>query len=418
MKTFKMKTFCFFIIVCLFTLVVIPFGDWDGGLCVTTPAYAQGIINIEGATVHAGLELQEMWDDNIYNESKDEKSDSITIIAPSVSLSAGTHYKLEAGYTARIHQYQKYNDEDYTSHNGNAQILLNFPMGLAFKVRELYIDTKDPRSETGGIRASHSINNISFGVGYEFPGTKLSLDVNASQFYLKYGQKENESINRKEESFGATIYYRFLPKTSALVELSTTMTDYFDSPSEATDKDSKKIALNTGLKWEPTAKISGTLKAGWADKTFDNAVDRSGYQYEDKAIGSVSGNIVYRLSETTRLGTTINHSIEETEYGGNAVYSKGSYYTNTGFSLALGLRVIDRIDVDIRAGYQNHEYNRLNPVLEARKDDLSNVGLGITYNIRRWLYTRLSYDYEDIDSNDDSRDQLNNKTMLSVGVAL
>ncbi|MGA1795433.1 MAG: outer membrane beta-barrel protein [bacterium] len=418
MDTFKIKTFCFFTIVCLFFLLVVPCGYRDGGLCINTPAYAQGVLDIEGAKIRAGLELQETWDDNIYNAPNDEKSDSITTIVPGVSVSAGTNYKLDAGYTARIHQYQEYNDEDYTSHTANAQLNLNSPMGLSLNVKELYIDTKDPRSETGGIRASHWLNSVSCGVGYEFPGSNLLLEVNVSQFYLKYDQSVNEPINRKEESIGATVYYKFFPKTSALVELSTTMTDYFDSPSEATDKDSQKTAVNAGLKWDATAKISGRLQAGWAQKSFDNSLDPSGYPYEDKDIGSVSGNIAYAISETTRLRTIISRSMEETEYGGNAVYSRSSYYTNTGLSLALALRVINRVDVDITAGYHAHEYDNLDPALLAREDDVSHFGIGLTYRIRRWLYAGLSYDYEDTDSNDDSRDQLNNKTMLRIGAAL
>ncbi|MGA1826291.1 MAG: outer membrane beta-barrel protein [bacterium] len=389
-----------------------------------TFVHAQGNIKMGGIEIHPALEMQMQWDDNIYNTPTnavhDATDDIITTITPGLSLSMGTDYKFGLGYSVAIHRYLDNGDEDYEPPTYKASMALNFPTGLKVTINDTYIETKDTRTETDALRTSHSTNTISGKFKYTFPADNLSCDINISEFLLKYDQEANETVNRKEDSICAALYYRFLPKTSLFAGFGHTIIDYIDSISDAFDKDSKTISLDAGLKWEATCKITGTLKCGYTKKTFDNPLDASGNPYNNKEIGSSATNLGYNLSETTTLNFGINRSLGETEYGGSASdnISKSAYYTNTGYMLGISLKFINRINLALGSDYQNHKYNKRETNKKRRRDEAMNYNIGLTYQIRKWLCTSLKYTYKSLDSNDNGKDQINNKALFSIAVSL
>ncbi|MGA1868105.1 MAG: outer membrane beta-barrel protein [bacterium] len=389
-----------------------------------TSAHAQGNIKVGGVEIHPSIGLQMKWDDNIYNTSEDDPSndiieDTIMIITPGLSLNLGTDYKLSICYSADINSYSEYDEEDYTSHTSNAKMAFNFPSGLTLNLNDTYVQTKDTRPEIDANRASHWTNNIWFTTGFRFPADNLSLEVKVSEFMLEYDQEANEGANRKDDSIGMTMYYRFLPKTSMFTGFNHTITDYYDSSDDATDKDSKAISLNGGLKWDATGKITGTFQVGYTKKSFDNSGgDASNDEYTDKGIVSMATNLGYHISDTTTMNLGINRSIEETEYGGSSEYSKSAYYTNTRYTLGLALKFLNRINLDISSGLGNDKYNKRDDSKKRREDDVITFSGGLSYHIREWLHTSLKYTYTSKDSNDDDKDQVNNKVMLGISATL
>jgi hypothetical protein len=376
-------------------------------------------IGLGALKVHPGIRVQETHDDNIFNTSEDEKEDFINTATPGLLLSLGDRYRFEIGYAVDIHSYSDFTDEDFTSQAAMAGMHLDFAGGLDLEVSDRYTDTKDVRAEIGQIRASHIANEINADVTYLFPGTKLSIGLTYAHYYLKFDQDVNRTANRREHTPGAAIYYRFLPKTSLLLEYSYNETDFFDSLDESTDADSKSHAGNLGLAWEPTAKLSGRLAGGWRWKEYDNEFDSAGNEYGDEDLWVVSTDMTYDATEKTMFSLMLARSLDETIYSGNGVnVSNASHYTNTGGRLGISQRLDPKVTLSAGASYNENEYNNLNPGLDERRDDIVGFDIEFGYEFREWLYAVIGYYFSETDSNDESRDERHNSAFASVALAI
>jgi hypothetical protein len=392
----------------------------DANSFLETLAAAKGNIKVGDLRIHPGLEVQEGFESNIYNVSEHEKYDYINTITPGLLLSLGTKHEFKAGYALDINSYHEHPREDFTDQVGKAGVRLNFPVGVWLTFDDKYEKTKDPRPEERQLRASHWTNDMDMGVGYLFPAEKLSLEASYLQSYLKYDQNANEVLNKRNDLFGATLYYRFFPKTSAFIQYEYGRNDFIDSTDESTDKDSKAHAANVGLKWDATARLSGTLKSGMKRMEYDNRVDPNGDKYNEKDLWSVSGALQYKVSKRTSIDLTLNRSLNDTAYGGDgdSTYSGASYYIDSSGTIGLNQKLAQKISLSLDVGYKDHKYNSLETDKRGRQDYIVDAGGEVTFEVLRTVAVSLEYKYSDADSNDEDREERHDDVYLRVSVAL
>jgi opacity protein-like surface antigen len=405
----------------MFSLIVVPKTWAAAHAFLGDLSRAKGNIKLgDILRVHLGLKVQETWDDNIFNTAEEEKEDLISTLTPGLLFSMGDRYKFEIGYAIDMHAYSDYTDEDYTNQAAMAGMDLNFAGGLKLDVSDRYTDTKDVRPEVGQERSSHISNTFKAGAKYPFPGKKLTVGLNYSQFYLKYDQEENKETNRSDDTPGVFVHYKFLPKMSLALEYTYTNTDYFDSEDESTDADSVSQRWNVGLFWDATAKLSGKLSTGWSIKEYDNSEDSDGNEYSDEDIWAVSVALGYKVTEKTSLSLRILRSLEETTYSGDNVageVSGASHYTNTGGKLGILQKLDPKVTLSAGVGYNEHEYNNLESGFDTRRDDIIDFNIGLDYDIRNWLSAGIGYSFSETDSNDEDRDERHSKAFVSIAAA-
>jgi hypothetical protein len=379
---------------------------------------SKGNIRTGNLRLHLGFEVRETYDDNIFNTAVNEKEDLITTISPGALVSLGDRHKFELGYAIGVHRYSDFSDEDFVSQHGRALVDMDLPSGVRIDFVDTYTKTEDPRPEELQLRASHKSNDIDASVGYEFPAQKLMIEALYGMRYLKYDQAVNESFNKIKNILGAALYYKFLPKTSALVEYRYGVTDFFDSDNENTDKDAKTHAVMVGVKWDATAKLSGTVKTGWKYKKYDNVRDDFGNPYLDKNLWSVESFLTYRATTRTKIDIALNRSLVDTEYRGNLTYSRATNYLNTGGAIGVEHKLTPKLTLGFNAGFQSHEYNSIQSALLEREDEIIEMGVGLKHKLRDWLTAGIKYTYYDNDSNDPSRDEEHNKVFVSITGAI
>ncbi|MHC4105682.1 MAG: outer membrane beta-barrel protein [Planctomycetota bacterium] len=403
-------------VICFFAPVNSAWAYGDEVLAALSTS--KGNIRSGNLRLHLGLEARETFDDNIFNTAVDQKDDLITTITPGALVSMGTRHKFEFGYALGVHTYGDYSDEDFVSQHGRVLVDMNLPSGVRFDFVDTYLKTEDPRPEELQLRASHKSNDIDASVGYEFPAKKLTIEALYSMRYLKFDQPENRPINKIRNIFGVAIYYKFLPKTSALFEYKLGKHDYFDSIDENTDKDAEIHSVMAGVKWDATAKLSGTIKTGWKSKKYENQRDALGNPYVDKSLWSVESLLTYALTERTKINIALNRSLEDTEYGGNFTYSRATNYLNTGAMAGVEHKLNPKLALNLNMGVQRHKYNKIQPTLLEREDEIADFGIGLTYKMRDWLGAAVKYTYYNNSSDDPTRDERHNKFFISVGIAI
>jgi hypothetical protein len=362
--------------------------------------------------LHVGLEAQEIWNDNIFNAAEDTEQDFITAVTPGILLSLGDRYKLVAGYAYGMNIYSKFPDENYNDNIGMASIKLDFPFGLLINVSDEYMDTEDARVVEDAERASHYTNDAKASVKFTFPASKLSIEVTGSEFLLNYDEEANAPINRKDDKVGGAIYYRFLPKSSFLVEYNYRISDYFDSVNEDLDADSITNSARAGFSWDATAKMSGKITTGWAKKIFDESDI-----YGELDFWSVYGNLLYKPTERTEINIDLDRSIRDALYFGSANQSPSSYFIRTGGGIGLEQKLGSKFKVEADVSYYNRIHNKLVSGLEKREDTLMGAGAGINYSITKWLLTGIKYSYSKLDSNDSLRSETHNRGIFTLSAA-
>lgn len=404
---------CFCIIVMLISLTAAPAAQAKGLEYLRDLPYTGGYLKFTPKSMlHVGIEVQEIWDDNIFNASEEEEQDFITAVTPGLLLSLGDRYKLVAGYAYGMHFYSKFSDENHNDNIGMASIKLDFPFGLRIDVSDEYMDTKDARIEEDAERASHFINDANASIGFTFPAKKLSIIASCSEFYLNYYEEEDEGLNRKDDSCGGAIYYRFLPKSSALVEYNYKMSDYFDSADEPTDADSTSNSASIGFSWDATAKMSGKITAGWERKAYSNSI-----LYGELDIWTVYGNLLFKPTGRTGISIDMDRSIRDAIYFGSLEQSPGAYYIRTGGGFGLEQKMGSRFTLEANVKYHNHTYHKLVSGLETREDTLIGASAGFDVDITKWLSTGIKYSYFNIDSNDSARSETHNKGIVTLSAA-
>lgn len=377
---------------------------------------AKGNMKAGPVKIHSGLELKESYDDNIYNVPRGEKEDFITTIAPGLLLDAGEKHKLMLGYSVDINRYSNHTSENSVNQIGRGEMELNLSSGFRFGLSDTYTRSVDQRAEERQTRARHRTNNFEASIGFGSKSDRFTSEIFYAQDYLKYKQEENKSLNRRDDEYGVDFYYRFLPKTSALVEYVYGIVDYIDSPDAQKDADSKNHTVNVGLKWDATALLNGHLKTGWKKKNYVNNEDAQGNKYTDEDLWAVDGDITYKMTENSKLNLVLTRAIKETTYAGNRAdgYSKASNYTETGGELNIEAKMMDSMPIMLGGGYWQQKYNMMQSGMKSRKDKLSEINAGIGVEFGKYTSMLLKYTYSDADSNDDNKDELHNKVMLSL----
>ena len=394
-----------------------------GLFCYALPVHAQGNIHFGKLKVTPKIAYKGEYNNNIYLEKSPEKSDYINTLTPGIRFSfdgePGNYFN--AGYEVDLVHYNDYNDNNYQSHKVTAGFGLKTPPGFYLKMNDRYTDTADPYGSAElykeGEKTNRWSNTVDISLGYKFED-RFTVEGQYKNFSEEYDLFSDQWQDKKDHVYGAKFYYRFLPKTSFLVEYRRTIRDY-TSQGTATDN-SKGITNSTcedhelddyflGLRWDPTAKLNGDLKFGYGEKNYDNARDWNNNKYADKDTWVAETNLRYKASEKTQFRAKIMRSIKE------STSDTSNYYTDTTFGLGLNQEMGRRIYLDLGLDYNRAEHNAYGG--EKSRDDKSITStVGLEYRIQPWLRTGVEFSYKRKDSSEGFEDNeyTNHKGMFSI----
>lgn len=386
----------------LFPLVLLP-----ATLLVST-----NLMAIEPASFDAGplqvipqINAQIGHDDNIYSTETNTVDSMITVINPSVQLllEKGLDvYSLNYAIKRGLYEYDS--ADNYTDHDISAQAALDFNIRNRLELLARYLKTHEDRgtglNQGGAATANNApveyhVNTLS--AKYSFGGleAKGRIEVAAQLDDRTYDnfRTQTEGKDRQTVSASTTFYYRVMPKTSLLFEVNYEDIDY---DLATVTLDSTETEYLMGATWNATAKTSGTVKFGYAQKDFDSAAreDDDGLSWE----------LAMEWAPKTYSVVSFVTSKEEEETDGT-----GNYIDTTNWNLGWQHAWSDVLSSRVSYGQSESEY-----VTSTRKDDSTNYGVGVTYKMRRWLDLGLDYNYSDRDSNVAGTDYDKNAIYLTL----
>ena len=345
------------------------------------------------------------YDDNIFSTETDEVSSTQLIVTPSVEFKAeqglneySVNYQLSNG------TYQDSTSDNFTDHELTGRAYFDFNIRNRLELLAGYLDSHEDRGSglTQGLNATVNDVPIEFHVAsgqaaYEYGGQDAK-----GRIRLVLGVQDREHDNfraltaerdRKNIISRATFYYRVLPRTSLLFEISHEDIDY-DLSTSTLDSDEQKYLV--GVQWEATAKTEGTFRIGYSEKNFDSdtRVDDDGISWELGMRWSPRSYSVVDIATSKEA--------EETD-------SVGNFIDRTRLNVQWTHAWSDLWRSRVFYDFTDDEF-----ISDDRDDELTSFGFGVDYEMRRWLNFGLDYIYSERDSNDAGLDFEKNTIFITV----
>ena len=381
----------------------------------------KGNIKVGPVEVHPFVGVAETYNDNIYQSygGLKKESDYITTLSPGIQLLLPVRrHSFQLDYRADMNWYAKNDETNYTNQTGGGAINLEFPGGLNFSISNYYSDAVIPRKgkEVTGISGAadanrelpYNANDFNARAKYRFVD-RWAAEVRYNNYDYRYKQAIDEDGTFNRNLYGGSLYYRFTPKVDALVDYNYSTVDYKTTPIN----DNTNHSAYLGLSFDPTAKLNGYLKLGWAEKDYEE--DQPGRTKSFSAFSTLV-DLTYNMSRYHILTLKGNRIIEE-DVDTNAPF------TTTDFSLGYRhfLAWNEKVSLNANLGYGTKKFEKATTdadgTLKIRDDKKWYGGAGIGYAPQRWLSLGLNYTYTRDKSNFINYDYKENKVILSALIA-
>lgn len=319
------------------------------------------------------------YESNVFQTPSNTQGDEIIWTMPGVAAdyTFGSH-SLFGAYRAEILNYVNLTDQNTTHHIFSGGLNLNYPRTVITITDEFAKTSSPPGTElTGPIE---SITNVLSLTGrYQFTPT-FSAGPTSSWLHQSFNETSTaDLINRDEYLLGASVYWKFQPRTELSLNYYHGWTDF----TQAGDRNYTSDGVTVGLNGQLTAKLSSTFFAGYTTQTSSSGNGQ--LTYSGWVMG---GGYTYTPTEKTTISLSTLRSSQASTDGANA------YYVTTSGFLSAGVQILPKVLINARLGGGLSDYplkDTIDGKTDWRQDTFFVAGGGITYTIQPWLLVGLEY---------------------------
>jgi hypothetical protein len=352
-------------------------------------------------------------DDNFWKAEAVEREVKTSLIKPGFELGYGTEKtNLSLDYTTDIYYYRDRDtllpgwklasDEDFVGHTGMLDIKTKPTDRLTLGVAESYTLTRDPgqadRFSNAVTRNKYYINRLTPLMFYDF-GAKFGAGLKYRYTRTNYSEDVSEGSTENRGIFD--LVYNLNKSTSLDLEYQYWARDYSIS-SDYTSHQIKAI-LRKQYKY-----FSLEAGGGYHERDFDKP------GLKDVSMATWHVGLKGQYPSTASTPTSYISLGAESNFNDSGTGDR--YYEASRFDLAAGHVFKQKVPFDLKASYQNSDYETetgLTPAgtTELRDDDTKNLEGSLGYIINEYLVIKVIAGYEERDSNISGRDYTNNYLM-------
>ena len=361
----------------------------------------------------AGFETK--YRDNIYLQEHDTTSSWIYLARPAVDAllqDRNNRYRLAYKGEAGWYEEDSQNDRnDYFDNTFMGDTHLEFSERLIAEGYARWAALHEDRG-TGlseGMVGRVIPEPIEYDQGDVGGSLQFGSDAGVGRVVLQAGYMEREYQNfkaltrprdRDETTLTGTFYYAVFPKTDALFELAHKDIHYPTPFTTAPPLDSQENYATLGAQWEISPHLTSSARAGYVDKSFDNAQrkdwDGIGWQLE----------LFMQPRDQDRVVVRSKRAPEETTL-------QGDFIKRENLEALWTHDWNDRVYTELGSVLGRDTYEQST---NDREDDIFNASFRVGYEFRRWANVYTGYSYDDKDSNVETFSYTDN--VFNVGVEL
>lgn len=399
-------------------------------LPVQLEAQQGGKISFGNLSLIPGIEMQGVYDDNIYKgngreyasatTTKEEKkeADWVTHAKPSFALNYAMPERgnVSLGYQGDFAFYDKNRNNNWKNNQGLLDVNYLAPGGLILGINDMYANGEDPLGNADqyaiGRVTKRWTNDLKTKLGYNLTSNfRTILYYNNSK--QKYSDIADYSQDYTENEYGAGMEARLLPKTWGFIRYHYGERKYDTlGPTDTTDtiSDYTYNRVSAGLGWDPGAKLSGELNVGYQMLRYKNEKTSTGAIREDKNTWTAATSINFQATETTDLSLNINRAVR------NSGSDTNEQFTDTGLGFNFKQKLLTKLSLIGGVTYSRNEYNTLATADDLRKDDNYSANVGLKYDIQDWIGVGIGYNYSRKNSNAELNEYIDNQFMASLRI--
>jgi len=380
--------------------------------------------------------ISQVYDDNIYLDNTNEKSDNLTTVSPGINMTISSlNRTLSIDYAPTWVRYNKYDQNDTVRHSGTLILGQELTEHLRFDLTDTYLKSEEPLEETEdveGIRRTRNTyqrntgsvslrylfgpeNALTLGYGhYLLKNEDPALDDGAIQnpfssitywFNMKNGleldyglAKANFSRDDDAEvgddytghATGIRYIHRFTPYTRGSTRYNLTTRNF-----EGDTEDYKVHEGALGFEHSFSPDLSLFLEGGVFTLKNERSDDDTGYSYDASLVKRFASG---RFTIGGRGGW--DEAYLEAERRGFIRYWSAN--SSIDYRLMEGLY-----------SYASGSFRReIGSDDEEQKTWSGNAGLRLEF--LRWFSLAIDYTYRERDDDDDTLDYTDNRVMLTL----
>lgn len=353
-----------------------------------------------GIFIYPSVKVGLGYNDNVLGTPTNPTSSSLVTLQPGVMGEIKTHGdRYTANYAGNYTKYSSNSNDNFNQHTlmlagdniFTGRTKLSWDAG--------YKMGSDPRGSTDRAISTepdrwHSqMASAVFTYGAAGAAGRVELEGSVQNKRYDNNRATTESADVNLTSVAGRFFYRVAPKTSMLFELRDGKADYQLASST---QDNTERRYYVGATWEATAATTGIIKVGRMTKDFDNSGNPgfTGSSWEGAIRWKPLTYSVFNLvtSKSTSDSTGV-----------------GNYMVNQNVSVAWSHNWNSYLASRATAGVLKSDYAGVD-----RSDNIKNYGLGLTYDMRRWLRAGVEWAGTQRNSSVPSNDFTRNVTMLTL----
>jgi predicted porin len=395
------------------------------------------------------LYAQGEYDDNIFLTERNEQDDFITTVSPGINLGYLTPKgEIELDYEFRKVFYDDFSDLDYNGHRARGVARMDFTSWFSAGIREIYIRDEDRLELTGdpefekpsvrqGRRDRYTRNIVEPETTFRF-GENRSIRLGYRNMILR-NDRDNEA-DQDENRGNALLTYRFNIHNGIEIFGEYITKDYDKTIPPRPDRDFDGYTTSGRYIYYFDPKTSAFVEYQYVYRDFDNpSLAFFDYEIHTPSIGfsrdlyenvTLSASAGYAYRDTERPGDDEEAFFGRTDLVIEYKRLRLSVYGETGvdedFFTAESLGFNKFWRAGINAQYQLLERLRVRGFFYVEEEDFTDINReDTTYNFRgmldyqilRWLFLDLEYEYNKRDSERALQDYDNNRYLARLTVA-
>ncbi|MDD4900179.1 MAG: outer membrane beta-barrel protein [Candidatus Omnitrophica bacterium] len=339
---------------------------------------------------HPYLEIETKYEDNIYL-TPSRSSDVITTYTPGIkfiSLGDNKHFEMDAG--AKLNSF--YHHWTNNTQNPFITFFVDNTYGRNYlKLDEAFRYETTPNSsivaDTSGFNV-YQYNVFNLKVGREMNLFSIEPSVTRNDYFYRKDFKRDNSYNETIPTL--TGYYQIAPKTRLLAEYDHGIVRYPKKPSHSKDNSYNQFWF--GIKGDITTKINGFMKAGYQFRKFNNGGD-----WNKPVLGF---DLSYQFKERTSILLKLLKTTAQSDYNNQNYYERNRLDLGLVHQFASNPKLLFRME----SFYEYDDFpSPVDPATKERLDNLFGISTALKYDLQRWFYTLLKYewkeDYSNLDAN-------------------
>jgi hypothetical protein len=355
------------------------------------------------------LNLSEEYDDNVFRDETDEKTDFITSVQPGVNIRSDWNlHEVQFRALGNLGYYADNTDENYqdysVSASGRYDITYETFLNALVRFDELHEDRGSPDDVNGDEPTTYERWTAGLGFARALGKLKLFLDGRYQDYTFDNTTAlgavvDNSNRDRSQSRFESRLAYELSPNYDVFISAAWDNRDYDRTVTVDRNSDGRELRAGTAL--NITGKVKGEIYGGRISQNYSS-------DFEDIDTANYGGSLLWNITGLTSLSATLDRSVIETVSSGNSGYVRTASRINIDHALRRNIML------GAFLGLNSDDYIATTPGAFEREDKAHLMGLNIEYKPFRGASLGARYDYSDRESNLAGSDFTNNRFLVNL----